>query len=394
MAIAKKIAESMERASWIRKMFEEGSRLKALHGEKNVYDFSLGNPILEPPPRFREALQELARDEAPGQHRYMPNAGLPPTRRAVARTITAEQGVELNENHIIMTCGAGGALNVILKAILNPGDQVMVPSPYFVEYDFYADNHGGSILAVPSREDFSLDLDAMASAITERTRAVLINSPNNPTGVVYSASQINGLAEMLKEKNRGRQEAIYLISDEPYRRLVYDGVKVPPVFSAYEHSIIASSYSKELSLAGERVGYIALNPQAEDAERLISGMVLCNRILGFVNAPALMQRVVARLQGMGVNVEAYRHKRDIMCRGLADAGFSFVRPQGAFYLFPKTPIDDLTFVRELQAKNILTVPGTGFGRPGHIRISYAVADETIERALPGFKEAGAKYFRR
>jgi len=394
MATAKKILEFMERASWIRKMFEEGARLKALHGENNVYDFSLGNPSLEPPSRFRQVLQDLAREEKPGQHGYMPNAGLPVVRKAVARTLTNEQGVECNENHIIMTCGAGGALNVILKSILNPGDQVMVPAPYFVEYDFYADNHGGNILAVPSRSDFSLDLDAMSSAVTDRTRAVLINSPNNPSGVVYSKAEIDGLADMLREKNRGRQDVIYLISDEPYRRIVYDGVKVPPVFSAYKHTIIANSYSKELSLAGERLGYIAIHPEAEDAQRLIGAMVMCNRILGFVNAPALIQRAVARLQGLVVNIDAYRRKRDLLCQGLEEAGYSFVRPHGAFYLFPRTPIDDVAFVKALQEKNILTVPGSGFGCPGHIRISYAVSDQTIEHAMPGFREVGAAYFGR
>ncbi len=394
MAIAEKIEQFMERASWIRKMFEEGARLKALHGSENVYDFSLGNPSLEPPPKFREVLQELARDETQGQHGYMPNAGLPWVRKAVARTISAEQGVDLTENHMIMTCGAGGALNVILKTILNPGDQVIVPAPYFVEYNFYADNHGGSIQAVPSRDDFSLDLEAIASAITDRTRAVLINSPNNPTGVVYSSAEIQALAEVLQNKNRSRKQVIYLVSDEPYRRIVYDGAKVPPVFSAYEHTIIASSYSKELSLAGERLGYIAIHPAAEDAEKLVAGMVMCNRILGFVNAPALMQRTVGRLQGMAVNVEAYRRKRDLLCQGLDEAGYSFVRPKGAFYLFPRSPIDDVDFVRELQDKNILTVPGSGFGRSGHIRISYAVSNQTIERAIPRFQEVGAKYFRR
>ncbi|MBW2146738.1 MAG: pyridoxal phosphate-dependent aminotransferase [Deltaproteobacteria bacterium] len=394
MAIAEKIERFMERASWIRKMFEEGARLKARYGAENVYDFSLGNPNLEPPSKFREVLQELARDETPAQHGYMPNAGLPWVRKTVARTISAEQGVELSDNHVIMTCGAGGALNVILKTLLNPGDQVIVPAPYFVEYDFYADNHGGSILAVPSREDFTLDIDAIASAINDRTRAVLINSPNNPTGAVYSAAEIKALAEVLQGENRRRKQAVYLISDEPYRRIVYDGLKVPPVFSAYEHTVIASSYSKELSLAGERIGYIALHPAAEDAGKLMAGMVMCNRILGFVNAPALMQRTVARLQGMAVNVDAYRRKRDMLCQGLAAAGYSFTRPKGAFYLFPRTPIDDLVFVRELQDKNILTVPGSGFGRSGHIRISYAVPSKTIERALPGFQEVGAKYFRR
>jgi len=386
MTVSKKIEEILSRTSWIRQMFEEGARLKAEFGADKVYDFSLGNPNLPPPDRFKEVLCETAECCGPGDHGYMANIGYPEVRESVAGFLNKEQGTRVTGNEIIMTCGAAGGLNVILKAILNPGEEVVTPAPYFVEYNSYADNHGGVLVTVPTNSDFTLDIEGTASAVTENTRAVLINSPNNPTGQVYSRESLDQLGAMLTEKEKRFDRTIYLISDEPYRKIVYDGIHVPALFSCYPESIIVTSYSKDISIPGERLGFIAVNPDAAYREELLAGMALANRILGFVNAPALMQRVIVQIQGEQVDISAYARKRDLLCDGLAACGYEFVRPSGAFYLFPKSPIpDDVAFVRALQEEMILTVPGSGFGGPGHFRIAFCVDDATIENALPGFK---------
>jgi aspartate aminotransferase len=387
MTISRKINGFISQASWIRKMFEEGVLLKKQYGADQVFDFSLGNPNVEPPASFKQHLARIASEGAAGRHAYMPNAGYPETRTAVAAHLGARHGLPFTADHIVMTCGAGGALNVILKALLDPGDEVLTPAPFFVEYRFYADNAGGILKTVPTKEDFSLDLAAMAQAVDDKTKVVLINSPNNPTGKVYDEAAIRGLAALLKEKGKKSGKTIYLVSDEPYSDIVYDGIRVPSVMKAYSESIIATSYSKSLSLPGERIGYIAVNPQISDMEQMLGGLVLCNRILGFVNAPALMQRVIADLQGVYVDVSEYRRKRDLLCDGLAACGYQFHRPEGAFYLFPKSPIaDDVAFVKALQKRRILTVPGSGFGGPGHFRIAYCVDDKTIVNAMPGFAD--------
>ncbi len=390
--IAQKIETFIERSSWIRKMFEEGARLKAEHGADNVFDFSLGNPNVAPPAKFREVLTDLAENSVGSDHIYMPNTGYPHVRKAVAEYVSGEQGVELTENEIVMTCGAAGALNIILKAILNPGEELLVPAPFFVEYGFYADNHGGVMKSVKTNPDFTLDLAAIGDAISDKTRAVLINSPNNPTGQVYSRKSLEDLGALLAEKSKALGNPIYLLSDEPYRKIVYDGVTVPSIFLAYENSLIATSYSKDLSIAGERLGYAAINPRSPHKGPLSGGLALANRILGFVNAPALMQRVVARLQGESGDMDEYTRKRQLLCNGLQEAGYDFVTPAGAFYLFPKTPVpDDVEFVRALQDELILAVPGSGFGGPGHFRLSFCVSDETITGAMPGFKRAMDKF---
>jgi aspartate aminotransferase len=392
MSLSKTIEEIVARSSWIRKMFEEGSRLKAIHGEGQVFDFSLGNPNLPPPARFRETIGEILQSLPPASHGYMPNAGYPFVRKAVAEAVSKEQGHRVSEDHVLMTCGAAGALNVILKSLLNPGDEVLTPAPYFVEYGFYADNHGGVLKPVPTRPDFTLDLSAIAGAVSEKTRAVLINSPNNPTGQIYSAESLAALGKLLSEKSREHHRTITLISDEPYRKIVYNGASVPSIWDAYPESLIVSSFSKDLSLAGERIGYIAVGPEVTDREALVGGMAIANRILGFVNAPGLMQRVVSRIGSATVDVAAYARKRDLLCAGLQRAGYDFVTPPGTFYLFPRTPIpDDVAFVRALQEERILTVPGSGFGAPGHFRIAFCVSDETIENALPGFRRAMAAH---
>ncbi|UCD31249.1 MAG: pyridoxal phosphate-dependent aminotransferase [Desulfobacterales bacterium] len=392
MTIAEHIKAKQSGSSWIRKMFEEGAHLKKLYGSQNVYDFSLGNPNLKPPETFTSALQDIVLASQGRDHGYMPNVGYPDARRAVADQLTIEQQVHVTENEVVMTCGAAGALNVILKALLDPGDEVIAPAPYFVEYTFYADNHGGTLKIVSTTSNFDLDIDAIAAAITVKTKAVLINSPNNPTGHVYAKDRIDQLGALLKAKGKALERTIYLISDEPYRKIVYDDISVPSIFTSYEESVITSSYSKDISIPGERIGFLAVNPNARFKNDLLGGMALANRVLGFVNAPALMQRVIASLQGASVDISAYARKRDFLCDGLADSGYDFTRPAGAFYLFPKTPIsDDVKFVKTLQEERVLVVPGSGFGGPGHFRIAFCVDDETIINAMPGFKRTMEKF---
>jgi len=387
MALSKKIEGFISQSSWIRKMFEDGIRLKEEFGDEKVFDFSLGNPNASPPERFTELIQEVAADERPGVHAYMPNAGNPLVRQAIADYLSREHSVDLSAENIIMSCGAGGALNVALKTLLNPGDEVLIPAPCFVEYRFYVDNCGGVTKIVETKDDFSLDLEAMEKAVSEKTKVVLINSPNNPTGRVYDEESIRALSDILEKKSIEIGQEIYLISDEPYRDIVFDGVKVPSALKSYRNSIIATSYSKSISIPGERIGFLAINPGIADCELLTGGMILCTRILGFVNAPAFMQRVIGKMQGVLVDIEEYKRKRDLLCEGLSSAGFKYVKPEGAFYLFPRSPIDDdVEFVKALQDRNILTVPGSGFGRSGHFRIAYCVDDATIINSIEGFRE--------
>ncbi len=392
MTIATKVSQIMTKSSWIRKMFEEGARLKAEYGAENVFDFSLGNPNLPPPEKFDQALRQTVEDNSPGTHGYMPQAGFPQVCQAIADYLSREQQVPVAGSDIIMTCGAAGALNVIFKAILDPGDEVIVPTPCFVEYSFYVDNHGGVLKMVPTDSDFSLDLQAMEKVIGPKTKAVLINSPNNPTGQIYNAQSLAGLGALLAETGRKYNRTIYLISDEPYRKIVFDGAQVPSIFQAYPQSIVANSYSKDLSIPGERIGFAAVSPNATYREELLGAMTLTNRILGFVNAPALMQRVVAAVQGESVDISLYKRKRDLLCQGLAEAGYEFVTPPGAFYLFPKSPVkDDVEFVKALQQERILVVPGSGFAGPGHFRIAFCVDDHTIVNAMDGFRKVLARF---
>ena len=393
MPISNKINENLANASWIRLMFEEGERLQKILGPEKVYDFTLGNPDTEPPPAFREMLKKLADNPLPGMHGYMSNSGYETTREAIAANLAEKTGIQVNSSHIVMTCGAGGGLNVVFKTILNPGDEVIVLVPYFAEYKFYVDNHSGVIKEVPTGADFQPDMDAIGAAITSKTKAIIVNSPNNPTGVVYSSDCLEKLAAVIKQKESEFGAAIYLVSDEPYARIVYDGVKTPPVFNYAKNSILVTSHSKDLSLAGERIGYIAVHPEAADAGLLIEGMVFCNRTLGFVNAPALMQRLVAHLQKEQVDLSGYLKKRDLLYSHLTEIGFKIVKPKGAFYMFPQSPLaDDLEFVQLAKKYNILLVPGKGFGLKGYFRLSYSVPLQTVINSLPAFtdlaKEAG------
>ncbi len=388
MTISKKIEQQLEKSSWIRRMFEEGNALKKKVGQENVYDFSLGNPIMEPPQLFLQSLKEVAGDPTPGQHRYMPNAGFQETRDYVAETLSEESGVALTSDHIIMTCGAAGGINVILKTVLNLGEEVIIFSPYFAEYIFYIDNGGGAPTIVETKEDFNIDLGNLDKAINKNTKAVLINSPNNPTGVIYNNKLLKELCALLDRKNRDYNKKIFLISDEPYKKIVYENTVVPSILKLYTQSIIVNSHSKDLAIPGERIGFIAVSPQCEEWEKITSGAIFCNRTLGFVNAPALMQRVIRRVKDVSVNIQDYQEKRDLFFTALSEMGYELTKPMGAFYLFPKSPVEDeLEFVKTLQSKNILTVPGRWFGRSGYFRISYCVPLEVIKRSLDGFKEA-------
>jgi aspartate aminotransferase len=391
MAVAENIKQMMAESSWIRRMFEAGAELKARYGADKVCDFSLGNPNLIPPPEFKETLIKLARETLPGKHAYMPNAGYPAVRSAVADYIGSEYGVAMKADNVIMTCGAGGGLNVALKAILNPGDKILVSTPCFVEYGFYVGNHGGTLELVQGKEDFDLDVAALEEKIDGTTAGIIVNSPNNPSGRVYPEDTIRKLCATLENKSKSIGRAIYLISDEPYRRIVFDGNRVPSLFRFYRNTIVITSFSKDLSIPGERVGWLAVHPQADDSVNLINGCILCNRILGYVNAPALMQRAVASLLEVTVDADQYRRKRDLLFYRLSDMGYDVRKPEGAFYLFPKAPGgDDLAFTEMLQKELILAVPGRGFALPGYFRLAYCVDDEVIERSLPGFLRANKR----
>lgn len=388
MAISSKISGFIERASWIRKMFEEGTRLKAIHGEDQVFDFTLGNPSTEPPEAFNKALLNLVQNPQPGMHRYMNNAGYPETRAAVAQHLSRTAPATVEARHIIMTCGAGGALNVTLKTILDPGDEVLILAPYFVEYIFYVDNHGGTTKTVHTRADsFQLDIDAIEAAIGPKTRAIIINSPNNPTGVIYPPEDLKSLGDMLERKEKELNRTLFVLSDEPYARLTYDQATVPCIFSYVRNAIIVTSHSKDLALPGERIGYLAANPAMDDVDKFMEGAIFCNRVLGFVNAPALMQRLISGLQEESVDIGDYQAKRDVLFNHLTSLGFRMVKPQGGFYLFPESPLeDDVAFARLTQEHRVLVVPGQGFGAPGYFRIAYCVPMETIRASLPAWEK--------
>lgn len=385
MPIADKMIKMVDGMAMVKKMFEEGARLRAEHGPENVFDFSLGNPDVPPPPEFNKVLKELVNSDALN-HGYTPNPGHPQVRQAVAEYLGNEHGVKLTPDLIIMTVGAAGALNAITGALVNPGEEILTPSPYFLGYDHYAFMAGAVLKTAPTDPRFHLDTAAIEAAITKGTRVMLINSPNNPTGAVYSATELAELGEVLQRASQKFGRRIYLVSDEPYRKIIYDG-SVPSVFQAYPHTIVVSSYSKELSLAGERIGYLAVHPDAEDAGLVTSAAIMINTML-CVNAPSMLQLAVARLQGISVDVSIYKRRRDIFCQGLADAGYEFNIPQGAFYLFPKSPIpDDVKFLNVLKDELILAAPGVAFGAPGYFRLSYAVPDATIEGSFGGFRRA-------
>ena len=391
--IAKHIKETINSkgASVIRKMFEEGIILKKKHGDDAVFDFTLGNPDLDPPKKVVDAIQEEAKDTSHGCHGYMPNAGYPFVREAIAQKITKEQGVAVKGENVIMTVGAASALNCVFKAILNPSDEVIVPAPFFAEYRHYAKNHGGNLVEVPSKSDFSLDLKEIKAHLSEKTAAVLINNPNNPTGKIYSEDEIKSLAEILRENLKKTGRVTYLVCDEPYRAIVYDGAKVAPAFKFYENTVIVSSFAKDLSLPGERIGYIAVNPASDEPEEFIKAVTFALRTLGCVNAPAFFQKVIAKSWDAEVDYSSYKTRRDKLMAILDKCGIEYYRPQGAFYLFCKVPAafkgDDGDFCDYLKKYLILAAPGSGFGGKNWFRLAYCVSEKTIVNSEKAFGEA-------
>lgn len=394
MILSAQVNDYLTKSSWIRRMFEAGIELKKEYGPDNVFDFSLGNPDLAPPLAVAQGLQELAEQAlSPFVFGYMPNAGYPQVRQQLAEIVAQEQEAPLSMDELIITCGAAGGMNALFRAVLEPGDEVICPAPYFVEYGFYVQNYQGQLRPVPSKPlTFDLDLRALAAAITERTRIVLINSPNNPAGKIYTQEELTKLAEILHQASKRIGRPILLVADEPYRFLAYDELSVPGIFPLYDHSVVISSFSKNLALAGERVGYVAVNPAMPEASTLVAGLILANRILGFVNAPAIGQKLLSHALGHEVDVQVYAQRRAVMAQVLEEAGFSFTLPQGAFYFFPRIPKggDDTAFVRTLMAEQILAVPGSGFGYPGYFRLAFCVDQDTIARSAPGFARAFAQ----
>jgi len=401
MPIAERTRACLGRGSWIRRMYEAGVELRARLGAEAVFDFSLGNPALAPPPEFVAALRSAALSEEPGTHAYMTNAGYPFARAEMARKVSEEHDVAAGAEDVVMTVGAAGALNVILRALVDPGDEVVVVRPYFAEYTFYAENHGAQVRVADSGPGFSLDAEAVARVLSPRTACVIINSPNNPTGRVYPRADIEALAGVLSAHGRRTGRAPYLVVDEPYRDIVYDGLVAPPVLSAYPESLVASSFSKTLSIPGERLGYVAVNPACADKAALVAGLTMANRVLGFVNAPALMQRAVAASWRAKADVSRYARRRDLMTSVLRDAGLRYAEPEGAFYLFCEAPqgprplepdqSSDVAFALALKDRGVLAVPGVGFGYPGWLRLCYCVPEEVIEGSREAFMRTAADF---
>ncbi len=390
MGISKAISKSMKDSSWIRAMFEEGEKMKKTYGPENILDFTLGNPDIEPPEQLKEELIRIVTSDTAGMHRYMTNSGYEDVRADVAEFHASRTGLPFTKDHIVMTVGSAGGMNVVLKSLLDPGNEVIVLSPFFVEFKFYIENHGGIMKLVETTEDFHLDIGKIEKAITRKTKAIIVNSPNNPTGVVYTGDELKELAAVLN-KRREKGQRIFFLSDEAYRKILYDGTVLPDVFNIYDDTITITSHSKDLALPGERIGYIAASPRIANLRPLMDAMIFSNRILGFINAPALMQRLVGKFQRNSVDIMEYQRKRDVLYDILVKAGFTVVRPMGAFYIFPRSPIpDDVAFVRELQRHKILAVPGVGFGTPGHFRLAYCIPMDVIERSRQYFMELGIK----
>ena len=386
--ISEKMIKLTQSNSVIRAMFEEGNRLAALHGRENVYDFSLGNPSIPSPTAVNNAIIDIVKSEEPiALHGYMSNIGYPTVRDAVAKSLNTRFETSFNEKNIIMSVGAAGGLNVVLKTLINPGDEIIVISPFFVEYGNYVSNYDGKLVIIPAaRFDFQPDPETLRKAVTPKTKAIIINSPNNPTGVVYSEETIKNIAAVLEEKAQEYSSPIYIISDEPYRELSYDGIVVPFLTKYYKNTIVCYSWSKSLSLPGQRIGYIVIPSEIDDYELIFDAAGIATRILGYVNAPSLIQRVVAKCLYEQTNIGAYDANRKLLYNSLKDLGFISVYPQGAFYLWLQTPGDCIEFAEAAKKYNILLVPGTAFTCPGYARIAYCVSAETIENSLPAFKK--------
>ncbi len=391
--LSKKMQALVSNNSVIRMMFEEGRNMAKQYGEENVYDFSLGNPNVPAPDKVRDVAVALLKDEDPLiLHGYMNNAGYPDVRKKVADNLNMRFGTSFNENNIMMTVGAAAGLNCALKAIIDPGDEVLTFAPYFVEYKNYVANYDGVLNTVlTDHETFQPDLNALSKAVGERTKALIINSPNNPSGVIYSEETIRGIAEILESKQKEYGHDIFIISDEPYRELVYSDTPVPYVTKYYDNTMVCYSFSKTLSLPGERIGYLVIPDEAADHEDLFAAVTIANRVMGCVNAPSLFQKVVAECLDAKADTDFYKKNRDTIYEALISYGFKCVKPEGAFYLFIETPVDDREFVNEAKKEHILVVPGTSFALGGFVRLSYCVSYDTIVNSLPGFKRLAEHY---
>ena len=391
--ISKNIKSILESptAGVIRKMFEEGAILKEKFGADNVYDFSLGNPDLDPPEEVLAAIQDVAKDKSHMCHGYMPNAGYPEARAAMAKKTALEQGVPVSSDSVVMSVGAAGAMNSVIKALVNPGDEIIVPCPYFAEYDHYIHNHGAEICRVQTKEDFSLDVEAIKNALNEKTAAIIINSPNNPTGKIYSEDDIKSLAAVLDDFGKKNGRYPYINADEPSRAIVYNGIKVSPIFPYYNNAVIVTSFAKNLSVPGERIGYIAVNPTASDFKEMVQACIVTTRILGYVNAPAFFQKVIAKSWNAKCDYSLYEKRMKEITEVMDFAGLKYAVPEGAFYLFVKVPDgwngDDLAFTNHLKKFNVLCAPGSGFSGKGWFRISYCVSEKTILNSKDAFKKA-------
>lgn len=394
--IAKNMVDYVKGSSVIRAMFEEGKKLAEKYGAENVYDFSLGNPSVEPPNQVREAMIDILQNESQNLvHGYMSNSGYEDVRDTIAESLNKKFGTSFNRKNILMTVGAAGGLNVILKTLIDPEDEVVTFSPFFGEYRNYVANYSGKLVIVPPTEDFIPDAGLLSAAITPKTKAVIINNPNNPTGVVYSEEVIISLMDVLRKKQEEYKTSIYLIADEPYRELAYDGVEVPYLTKYYDNTIVGYSYSKSLSLPGERIGYLVMPDELDDFENIVQAASVANRILGFVNAPSLVQRAVARCVDAEVDVEAYNYNRELLYSNLHEMGYECIKPQGAFYMFVKAfGGDDKAFCEKAKEYNLLLVPGSTFGGPGYVRIAYCVDPDMIKRSLPAFKKLADYYSER
>ena len=388
MTISKKMSDFLEQGSWIRRMFEDGIELKKKYGPENVFDLSLGNPIFSPPDVLYDEMKSLINNPDKSAHRYMPNAGLDETRKKVAEFLSATTNHNFNLNNILMTGGAGGALNVALKSILDPGDEVIFFTPFFPEYFFYTDNHSAVSKIIDSDDNFIPDLKSLDSNINSKTKAVIINSPNNPSGIVYDDDFYKQFSEILKKHETLLNREIFVISDEPYRRIIFDDLDCPNILDFHDNTIVASSFSKDLAIPGERIGYLGISPNIKNTEILMDGLVFANRVLGFVNAPAFMQRAISNILFNTVNIEEYLLRRNFLCDELGKLGYEFIIPKGAFYLFPKSPLDDdISFTKLLKENNVLVVPGSGFGKKGYFRISFCVDWDSIKGSISGFEKA-------
>ncbi len=390
MSIAHHIRNALQHASMIRRVADEGIKMRQ-DGQGPVFDLSLGNPLIEPPPAFYESMKQLLARGKTGLHRYMPNNGYPETRAAIAAWLRTDLDLPFTGQHVFLSVGAAGGINTLFKALLGPSEEVIFFAPYFVEYGFYTSNHGGLPVIVETNDEFQIDAESLRKAVTEKTRIVMINTPNNPTGVVYTAESLRNISEVLRDASARYGRPIYLLNDTPYRRMVYDeyvDAQAPDPMHFYEHTIIATSFSKDLAIPGERIGYVAFSPQIEDIQEIDEAMAFCARILGFVNAPAWMQHLLPSLLDTQVDMSWYAKKRQRLLSFLRLTGYTCTTPKGAFYIYPKAPGgDDMAFYQELKRHRVLVVPGSGFGRAGYFRIAYCMNDETIDGALPAFAKA-------